>query len=311
MESKWIEDFLSVAETLNFSRSAKLRNMTQPAFSRRIKALENWLGAELFDRAVYPTRLTPAGETFLGHAKEMLAQAIHTRSVLRGQTADVQSKVTFAMPHTLSLTYFPQWLSEVEQTMGMTTVRLMAGNVHDSVMELVDGNCDLLICYHHAFQSVELDSQRYEMLKIGTEFIRPYTKTDASGKPLYSLPGTANKPVPFLSYSPSTSLGRIIEKLLSEGPSRVHLFRRFEGDLAEGLKMMTIHGHGVAWLPESAVRTEVQEGKLTVAANVPRDGEELGPETWCGEMDIRIYRDRESTKPVVTRLWNHLSRNHS
>ena len=72
MESKWIEDFLSVAETLNFSRSAKLRNVTQPAFSRRIRALENWLGAELFDRASYPTRLTPAGKLFLVQAREML-----------------------------------------------------------------------------------------------------------------------------------------------------------------------------------------------------------------------------------------------
>lgn len=309
MESKWIEDFLSVAETLNFSRSAKLRNMTQPAFCRRIKALENWLGAELFDRAVYPTRLTPAGETFLVHAREMLTQAIHSRSVLRGQTADVQSRVTFAMPHTLSLTYFPQWLSEVESATGMLTVRMMASNVHDAVMELVGGNCDLLMHYHHPFQSVELDSQRYEMLKVGTEPIRPYSKADASGKPVFTLPGTANKPVPFLSYAASTSLGRIVEKILSEGPSRVHLLRRFEGDLAEGLKMMAIQGHGVAWLPESAVRREVKEGLLTVAVD-PATLEKLpGSDAWCGEMDVRIYRDRENARPTVTRLWNHLLRN--
>lgn len=311
MESKWIEDFLSVAETLNFSRSAKLRNMTQPAFCRRIKALENWLGAELFDRAVYPTRLTPAGETFLVHAKDMLAQAIHTRSVLRGQTADVQSAVTFAMPHTLSLTYFPQWLSDVEHSTGLLSVRLMASNVHDAVMELVGGNCDLLMCYHHAFQSVELDSQRYDMLRVGTESLRPYSKADASGKPVFTLPGTASKPVPFLSYSPNGSLGRIVEQILSEGPARVHLLRRFEGDLAEGLKMMAVHGHGVAWLPESAARREVQEGKLAIAADLPGPDAELGPDTWCGEMEVRIYRDRESTKPAVTRLWNHLLRNHS
>lgn len=311
MESKWIEDFLSVAETLNFSRSAKLRNMTQPAFCRRIKALENWLGAELFDRAVYPTRLTPAGETFLAHAKEMLAQAVHARSVLRGQTADVQSMVTFAMPHTLSLTYFPQWLSDVERVTGMLAVRLMASNVHDAAMELIGGNCDLLMCYHHAFQSVELDSQRYEMLKLGTDYLRPYSKANEAGEPIYTLPGTASKPVPFLSYAPATTLGRIIEKILGEGPSRVHLLRRFEGDLAEGLKMMTIHGHGVAWLPESAVRREVAEGRLALAAPPPDPRKEPGPESWCGEMDIRIYRDRESEKPAVTRLWNHLLRNHS
>ena len=50
MELKWLEDFVSLAETLNFSRSADERSVTQPAFSRRIRSLETWLGADLDDR---------------------------------------------------------------------------------------------------------------------------------------------------------------------------------------------------------------------------------------------------------------------
>ena len=62
METKWLEDFVSLAETRSFSRSAQLRHVTQPAFSRRIQALEAWAGIDLVDRSSYPTRLTPAGE---------------------------------------------------------------------------------------------------------------------------------------------------------------------------------------------------------------------------------------------------------
>jgi DNA-binding transcriptional LysR family regulator len=40
MELIWFEDYLALAETLNFSRAAELRHVTQPAFSRRIRALE-------------------------------------------------------------------------------------------------------------------------------------------------------------------------------------------------------------------------------------------------------------------------------
>ena len=58
MELKWLEDFLSLANTRNFSKSAEQRNVTQPAFSRRIRALENWLGVSLVDRSTYPTTLT-------------------------------------------------------------------------------------------------------------------------------------------------------------------------------------------------------------------------------------------------------------
>ncbi len=57
MEGKWLEDFLSVARTGSFSRSAAERHITQSAFSRRIKSLEQWAGAALIDRSSYPTRL--------------------------------------------------------------------------------------------------------------------------------------------------------------------------------------------------------------------------------------------------------------
>ena len=74
METRWLEDFVSLAETRSFSRSAQLRHVTQPAFSRRIQALEAWAGTDLVDRSSYPTRLTPAGEAFLAQALDILAQ---------------------------------------------------------------------------------------------------------------------------------------------------------------------------------------------------------------------------------------------
>ncbi len=311
MEIKWIEDFLSIAETLNFTLSARLRNVTQPAFSRRIRALENWLGAELFDRSAYPTQLTPAGKMFLVQAKEMLEHTLYSRAMLRGQVADTQAAMRFAMPHTLSLTYFPKWLSEIEKVTGTMAVRLEASNVHDAVMALVDGNCDLMLCYHHAYQSIELDTQRYEMLVAGTESIRPYAKADAKGRPVFTLPGTTGKPLPFLCYSSSTSLGRIVEKVLNECPAPVHLFRRFEADLAEGLKMMALQGHGIAWLPGSAVEQELADGRLALAIDPGQAANANLSRLWCGDMKVRIYRDRERRRPLLDRLWNHLARSHA
>jgi DNA-binding transcriptional LysR family regulator len=71
METKWLEDFVSLAETRSFSRSAQLRHVTQPAFSRRIQSLEAWAGVDLVDRSSYPTTLTPAGETLYAQALEL------------------------------------------------------------------------------------------------------------------------------------------------------------------------------------------------------------------------------------------------
>jgi hypothetical protein len=84
METKWLEDFVSLAETRSFSRSAQLRHVTQPAFSRRIQSLEAWAGVDLVDRSTYPTRLTPAGTTLYGQALEVLQALQSARTILRG-----------------------------------------------------------------------------------------------------------------------------------------------------------------------------------------------------------------------------------
>ena len=69
----WLEDFLSLAETGGFSRAAEARAIAQPAFSRHIRALEEWVGADLCDRSSHPTELTAAGRRFLPLLKQVLA----------------------------------------------------------------------------------------------------------------------------------------------------------------------------------------------------------------------------------------------
>ena len=96
METKWLEDFVSLAETRSFSRSAQLRHITQPAFSRRIQALEAWAGVDLVDRSSYPTRLTPAGETLHAQALEMLGHLQLARNMMRAHQGTGQDTIEFA-----------------------------------------------------------------------------------------------------------------------------------------------------------------------------------------------------------------------
>src|SRR6267154_6727521 len=88
MEFAWLEDFLALVDSGNFSRAAELRHVTQPAFSRRIRALENWVGAALFTRTTHGVALTPAGEHFHNQA-EVLTRALHQ---LRRDTLEVSGR---------------------------------------------------------------------------------------------------------------------------------------------------------------------------------------------------------------------------
>ncbi|MET1083646.1 MAG: LysR family transcriptional regulator [Burkholderiales bacterium] len=72
MELAWLEDFLALVDCGNFSRAAERRHVTQPAFSRRVRALEAWVGAALFDRRTHAVALTRAGERFRPVAEEAL-----------------------------------------------------------------------------------------------------------------------------------------------------------------------------------------------------------------------------------------------
>lgn len=300
METKWLEDFVSLAETRSFSRSAQLRHVTQPAFSRRIQSLEAWAGTDLVDRSSYPTRLTAAGQVLYEQSLDMLQSLQSTRAMLRAHTAAAQDVIEFALPHTLAFTFFPAWLSGLRESCGPIKSRLMALNVHDAVMRLVEGSCDLLIAYHHASQPIQLDAARYEMLPLGQEVLSPYVKPNEQGEPLFRLPGTQAHPLPYLGYAPGAYMGRAVEQLLKASATPVHLDRIYETDMSEGLKAMALEGHGIAFLPASAVRRELRSKRLVSAGE--------GLET---TLDIRLYRERPGTrkaKASVEAFWNDLAR---
>lgn len=318
METKWLEDFVSLAETRSFSRSAQFRHVTQPAFSRRIQALEAWAGADLVDRSNYPTRLTPAGETLYAQALEVLQALQTTRAMLRGHSTAGHDVIEFAVPHTLAFTFFPAWVSSLREKFGPIKSRLIALNVHDAVMRLVEGSCDLLIAYHHASHPNQLSAERYEMVSLGEEWLAPYAKPDEHGRPLFEMPGKPGRPLPYLGYAQGAYLGQMVDLILKRCSAPIHLDRVYETDMAEGLKAMALEGHGVAFLPMSAVRKEVRAHKLVSA--VPPDLKDLSI-----TMEIRAYRERpvhkDGHKPAphlgpgaeaksnAQSLWNYLAAN--
>ena len=303
METKWLEDFVSLAETRSFSRSAQLRHVTQPAFSRRIQALEAWAGIDLVDRSSYPTRLTPAGETFHSQALDILGSLQTSRTMMRAHQVAGQDMIEFAVPHSLAFSFFPHWVMDLRQRFGGLKTRLIALNVHDAVMRLTEGGCDLLIAYHHPSQPLQLNPDRYELLSLGRETLAPYAKADTTGQPLFRLPSPHGMRVPFLSYASGAYLGRLVEVITKLSPTPLNLDSIYETDMAEGLKAMALEGHGLAFLPASSVKKELKSKRL-LRASAPGEHELT--------MEVRIYRERPETarhsKPGALALWEFLQR---
>jgi len=297
METRWLEDFLVLADTGSFTRSAEIRHLTQPAFSRRIKSLESWFGADLIDRTTYPTRLTPAGELLREQAVQMLGQINSTRALLRGLQPLPEGTISLAVPHTLSFSFFPKWLSQVEKGYGPLSCRLQASNVHDALLAFVEGGCDFLMCYHHPKQPVDLSDPRYSGLRLGVESLRPYTRRQGDQQAMYQLPGSAGQPLPFLGYASNAYFRLMTDLILEAAPEPPFLSLCYETDMAEGLKNMVLEGHGIAFLPASSVQRELRSRQLVLAA----------PQGWSVEMEIRLYRDKKRSRPELDGFWEYLA----
>ena len=300
MDHKWLDDFLMLARERNFSKAAALRHVTQPQFSRRIRALELWAGAELVNRAGVPLALTAAGDTLLAASK----QAVNALADARERIARLQGSgrwTTLFTGRTLSRTVVPRWLAKVRSTLGKSgeevPLRLMTGSIHDGVIALEQGGADLLLSFAHPRLALALDEQQFEGITLGHDELvavsAPLTGSSKNGKPKHALPGTAAKPVKALSFAPQLALAQILQDGLTRAKQQLHLNVITESDFAESLHEQALQGAGVAWLPMGLVADDLKAGRLVLAATMQE----------AIRFEIRLYKNRQTASPHVQKIW--------
>ncbi len=291
MEIRWLQDFLAVAETGNFTRAATLRNTSQAAFSRRIQQLESWFGVALIDRSILPTQLTLDGEQFREIASRILADVLDARSELKGIPEVRADHIRIALPFALATARLPNWWSLWSRELRLTST-ITVGNVHDIGIGFLSGATDVMICFHAAQQPIHPEPERIEGMEIESDFLRPFISPALLKREGYALPGEAGKPLPLLMYSTGVYFARLIDLIIENAGGIAHSRRVVESDMSDILRDMAIAGHGIAWLPESTV------------TNIPKDAlVPIGGARWSTPLSIMAFRDRANANPAVSRLW--------
>ena len=292
MDHKWLEDFLMLARERNFSEAAALRHVTQPQFSRRIRALERWAGAELVNRAGAPITLTPAGDTLLASSKV----AVNALAEARERIARLQGGgnwITLYTGRTLSRTVVPQWLAKIGGQLGDVQLRLMTGSIHDGAIALEQGSADFLLSFAHPRLALALDEQQFEGVTLGHDELVAVSQPLANGKPRHALPGTSAKPVRVLSFAPQLALAHILQDGLTRANQQLHLHVITESDFAESLHEQALQGAGMAWLPRALVAADLKAGGLVLAG---KSAEPI-------RFEIRLYRRRNTRKEHLLKIW--------
>ena len=295
MDHKWLEDFVMLARERNFSKAAALRHVTQPQFSRRIRALELWAGAELINRASVPISLTPAGDTLLAGSKV----AVNALQDARERIANLGGGgnwTTLFTGRTLSRTMVPQWLAKVRGQLGDVQLRLMTGSIHDGAIALEQGGADFLLSFAHPRLALALDEQQFEAMTLGHDELVAVSQPMPNGKPRHALPGTAAKPVKALSFAPQLALAQILQDSLTRAKQQLHLHVVTESDFAESLHEQALQGAGMAWLPLALVAADLKAGRLVLAnqAGAPRE-----PIRY----EIRLYCPRNVRLAHLQKIW--------
>lgn len=294
MELKWLDDYLALVNCRSFTKAAAVRHITQPAFSRRIRALEHWLGVQLVDRSRYPTSFTEAGIAFVDQATQLRAQILGARDAMHSLVHD-RDVPLIVCQHALAVSYLPALLRALPTDTVPPSLRVDTRNYHDALELFTGGTPDFLLCF--AIPDARDPQERQDVLtrQVGTDRLIPVSsRPPAHWQERIGEGGD----LPVLTYPASSFLGRALgETVYPQLTERFELRASYESALSEALRAMALKDFGIAWLPESIIGEELERGALW---QLPEQFPTL-------ELLIRLHRfDRQYTDAGEA-LWRALT----
>jgi len=294
LQIKWLQDFLQLSKSLNFSQAAHLRHVSQPAFSRRIQTLESHLNCKLVNRLSQPIKLTEQGVLFSQTCQLVLTNLEQGINKLRVQNSNIELK--FAASHCLSMGVFPVLLQHMDQLSKKITSKLKVADADDSVDLLINHQCHYLL----AFSDSLLSAKHQNSLLLGKVKLLPVCKANDLGLPIFSLSDDIldeKSVIPYLAYQKNIHLGRVVEKIINRNRAYSHFNKNIESSMADGLKMMALKGLGIAWIPEFSIRGELSNKQLAIC----------GDKQWQEELEVRIYRNNQEESDLDF-VWDKLAK---
>ncbi|WP_029031826.1 LysR family transcriptional regulator [Salinarimonas rosea] len=289
MRHDWIEDVLAVAETGSFQAAAERRRVTQPAFSRRLRTIEESLGVRLFDRSAKPARPLPHVVARLDAMREIAAGLRELSAHFREDADAARSRIVIACQHAITTATAP---ALVERVSGLDLdVRLRSANRDECLAQLLTRRADLALVYD-VDGSAPLDGADYLVVEtIGTETLVPVASRAALGA---LDEGWVRGELPIVAYPEDVFLGAV-QRARVFAPLRgsLRLRIRLETALTTAALQCARAGLGVAWVPRSLAADDIAAGTLV----------DLGRTLPVVAMRLIATRLRGVASPALAAAW--------
>lgn len=261
MELKWLDDLVALAESPSLTEAARRRNVTQPAFTRRIKAIERWLGAEVVDRTRKPAQARPLITRRLDSLKSLASDLRRLREeVLESQ--ETPRRVVIATQHALTVGFVPAVLSRAQATEANVTFRLRSANRDECFGLLMTRQAHVMVAYETDRLPVTTDETLVEKLRLADDWLVPVaTPGVAAGEQLYG--SGARRPLRIVTYPRDVFFGAILhEELMAPLAARFQLHTVCETALVPGVLQLALSGVGIAWVPLRLAEPAITSGAL-------------------------------------------------
>ncbi len=146
MDLRQIRYFAAVARQGSFVAASRVLNISQPALGQQVRNLEAELGALLLVRHGRGVDLTPAGEVFLAHAEQLLAQAAAAERAIQPFKAPSPRRLTLGVTPSAGRALAPDLLAACAAHPQLQ-LSVRHGLTDDSLRQLAAGQMDMALCY--------------------------------------------------------------------------------------------------------------------------------------------------------------------
>ncbi len=143
IELRHLRYFLSVAETLHFSRAAERLGMAQPPLSQQIRRLEELVGHRLFDRSTRGVRLTLAGQLLAERARSTLEKVQDDLAQVRRLGRGEEGTLTVGFSGSVMFTELPAAVGSFRRKYPKVELRLREMVTAAQIAALLDGTLDV------------------------------------------------------------------------------------------------------------------------------------------------------------------------
>ncbi|MEC1735822.1 LysR family transcriptional regulator [Bacillus mojavensis] len=145
MEWEQLEYFQTLARIQHVTKAAETLSLTQPALSRSIVRLENYLGVPLFDRQGRSITLNKYGERFLKRVDSIMKEFTEGREEIQSLLQPDQGEVSLGFLHTLGTTIVPNLIGAFKDQYPNVHFQLNQSHSNQLLDKLKSGELDLCL----------------------------------------------------------------------------------------------------------------------------------------------------------------------